>query len=174
MDCGLPHTSIHLFLFHRWKLEHSRNFGFHSHLWHPSFNSWWATSPSCRDCRTYNYYVYLSVQFFQRKERYRERALLRLGRMVSYQSLNYTDVRGFSMAQYWLLFYRVCVWTALLLFLLAIFNASRLINRFTRIAGELFGMLISVLFIQEAIKVCLGRKEIYFLMTQVVVRYTGR
>ncbi|XP_022153670.1 boron transporter 4 [Momordica charantia] len=46
----------------------------------------------------------------------------------------------------------VCVWTALLLFLLAIFNASRLINRFTRIAGELFGMLISVLFIQEAIK----------------------
>ncbi|XP_038878227.1 boron transporter 4-like [Benincasa hispida] len=46
----------------------------------------------------------------------------------------------------------VCVWTALLLFLLAIFNASTLINKFTRIAGELFGMLISVLFIQEAIK----------------------
>ncbi|KAF4372410.1 boron transporter 4 [Cannabis sativa] len=46
----------------------------------------------------------------------------------------------------------VCVWTALLLFLLAIFNACTIINRFTRIAGELFGMLISVLFIQEAIK----------------------
>ncbi|KAH7547356.1 boron transporter 4 [Ziziphus jujuba] len=46
----------------------------------------------------------------------------------------------------------VCVWTALLLFLLAIFNACAVINRFTRIAGELFGMLISVLFIQEAIK----------------------
>ncbi|OMO54251.1 Bicarbonate transporter, eukaryotic [Corchorus capsularis] len=46
----------------------------------------------------------------------------------------------------------VCVWTALMLFLLAIFNACAIINRFTRIAGELFGMLITVLFIQEAIK----------------------
>lgn len=48
---------------------------------------------------------------------------------------------------------RVCTWTALLLFLLAIFNACVIINRFTRIAGETFGMLIAVLFIQEAIKV---------------------
>ncbi|XP_052175899.1 boron transporter 4-like isoform X2 [Diospyros lotus] len=46
----------------------------------------------------------------------------------------------------------VCVWTALMLFLLAIFNACSVINRFTRIAGELFGMLIAVLFIQEAVK----------------------
>ncbi|GMH15936.1 hypothetical protein Nepgr_017777 [Nepenthes gracilis] len=46
----------------------------------------------------------------------------------------------------------VCVWTALLLFLLTVFNACTIINRFTRVAGELFGMLISVLFIQEAIK----------------------
>ncbi|KAL3633453.1 Boron transporter 4 [Castilleja foliolosa] len=46
----------------------------------------------------------------------------------------------------------VCVWTALMLFLLAIFNACTIITRFTRVAGELFGMLISVLFIQEAIK----------------------
>lgn len=46
----------------------------------------------------------------------------------------------------------VCVWTALLLLLLAIFNACTIINRFTRIAGELFGMLIAVLFIQEAVK----------------------
>ncbi|KAF3450831.1 hypothetical protein FNV43_RR06920 [Rhamnella rubrinervis] len=46
----------------------------------------------------------------------------------------------------------VCVWTSLLLFLLGIFNACAIINRFTRIAGELFGMLIAVLFIQEAIK----------------------
>ncbi|KAL5575635.1 hypothetical protein UlMin_017334 [Ulmus minor] len=46
----------------------------------------------------------------------------------------------------------VCVWTALLLFVLAIFNACTIINRFTRIAGELFGMLIAVLFIQESIK----------------------
>ncbi|XP_002514365.3 probable boron transporter 7 [Ricinus communis] len=46
----------------------------------------------------------------------------------------------------------VCVWTSLLLFLLAILNAGNIITKFTRIAGELFGMLITVLFIQEAIK----------------------
>ncbi|KAK3219577.1 hypothetical protein Dsin_013547 [Dipteronia sinensis] len=54
----------------------------------------------------------------------------------------------------------VCVWTSLLLFLLAIFNASDVINRFTRIAGELFGMLIAVLFIQEAIKGIVSEFEI--------------
>ncbi|KAM0004939.1 putative bicarbonate transporter [Helianthus debilis subsp. tardiflorus] len=46
----------------------------------------------------------------------------------------------------------VCTWTAVFLFLLAIFNACVIINRFTRIAGETFGMLIAALFIQEAIK----------------------
>ncbi|KAL5706925.1 Boron transporter 4 [Ranunculus cassubicifolius] len=45
-----------------------------------------------------------------------------------------------------------CIWTALLLFLLVIFNACTIITRFTRIAGEIFGMLINVLLIQEAIK----------------------
>lgn len=42
-----------------------------------------------------------------------------------------------------------------MLILLAIFNACNIITRFTRIAGELFGMLITVLFFQEAIKVLL-------------------
>nr|XP_019706944.2 boron transporter 4 [Elaeis guineensis]XP_029121176.1 boron transporter 4 [Elaeis guineensis]XP_029121177.1 boron transporter 4 [Elaeis guineensis] len=46
----------------------------------------------------------------------------------------------------------VCIWTACILILLAVFNASAVIIRFTRIADELFGMLISVLFIQQAIK----------------------
>ncbi|KAL4302555.1 hypothetical protein GQ457_10G016290 [Hibiscus cannabinus] len=46
----------------------------------------------------------------------------------------------------------VCLWTAAMLVFLAIFNAAAIINRFTRIAGELFGMLITVLFLQEAIK----------------------
>ncbi|KAL9662637.1 hypothetical protein QQ045_027470 [Rhodiola kirilowii] len=46
----------------------------------------------------------------------------------------------------------VCVWTALFLFLLAIFNACTIISKFTRVAGELFGMLIAVLFIQETVK----------------------
>ncbi|KAE8655491.1 putative boron transporter 6 [Hibiscus syriacus] len=54
----------------------------------------------------------------------------------------------------------VCVWIALLLFLLATFNACMIINRFTRVAGELFGMLISVLFIQEAIKGLLSEFQV--------------
>ncbi|XP_027901927.1 probable boron transporter 7 isoform X1 [Vigna unguiculata] len=46
----------------------------------------------------------------------------------------------------------VCVWTGIFLVVLAVFNACSIISRFTRIAGELFGMLITVLFFQEAIK----------------------
>lgn len=46
----------------------------------------------------------------------------------------------------------VCVWTALLLFLLSILGACSIINRFTRIAGELFGLLIAMLFMQQAIR----------------------
>jgi len=40
----------------------------------------------------------------------------------------------------------------LLLFLLAVLGACSIINRFTRIAGELFGLLIAMLFMQQAIK----------------------
>ncbi|KAI3504591.1 hypothetical protein L1887_26194 [Cichorium endivia] len=46
----------------------------------------------------------------------------------------------------------VCVWTAFLLVLLSILGACSIINRFTRIAGELFGLLIAMLFMQQAIK----------------------
>uniref|UniRef100_A0ACD5Y9B9 Uncharacterized protein n=1 Tax=Avena sativa TaxID=4498 RepID=A0ACD5Y9B9_AVESA len=46
----------------------------------------------------------------------------------------------------------VCVWTAILLFLMAVLGACSIINRFTRIAGELFGLLIAMLFMQQAIK----------------------
>ncbi|KAF3328777.1 boron transporter 4-like isoform X3 [Carex littledalei] len=56
----------------------------------------------------------------------------------------------------------VCIWTALMLFLLSILNASSIISRFTRIAGELFGMLITVLFYEQAInefKVPKGQDE---------------
>lgn len=49
---------------------------------------------------------------------------------------------------------RVWIWAASMLILLAVFNASNIINKFTRIAEELFGMLITVLFIQQSIKVC--------------------
>lgn len=46
----------------------------------------------------------------------------------------------------------VCVWTALLLVLLSVLGACSIINRFTRVAGELFGLLIAMLFMQQAIK----------------------
>nr|XP_023900736.1 probable boron transporter 2 [Quercus suber] len=46
----------------------------------------------------------------------------------------------------------VCVWTSFLLILLAILGACSIINRFTRVAGELFGLLIAMLFMQQAIK----------------------
>ncbi|KAJ8753619.1 hypothetical protein K2173_022860 [Erythroxylum novogranatense] len=46
----------------------------------------------------------------------------------------------------------VCVWTAFLLFLLSILGACSIINRFTRVAGELFGLLIAMLFMQQAIR----------------------
>ncbi|KHN44685.1 Putative boron transporter 2 [Glycine soja] len=46
----------------------------------------------------------------------------------------------------------VCMWTAILLFLLAILGACSIINRFTRLAGELFGLLIAMLFMQEAVR----------------------
>ncbi|GJY74352.1 probable boron transporter 2 [Tanacetum coccineum] len=51
----------------------------------------------------------------------------------------------------------VCVWTAALLFLLAILGACSIINRFTRVAGELFGLLIAMLFMQQAIRVRTSR-----------------
>ncbi|CAI9265303.1 unnamed protein product [Lactuca saligna] len=46
----------------------------------------------------------------------------------------------------------VCVWTVVMLCVLPILDAYTLITRFTRVGGELFGMLISVFFMQEAIK----------------------
>ncbi|KAH9622276.1 hypothetical protein KSS87_001376 [Heliosperma pusillum] len=46
----------------------------------------------------------------------------------------------------------VCVWTSALLFIMAILGACSIINRFTRLAGELFGLLIAMLFMQQAIK----------------------
>ncbi|KAF7836884.1 putative boron transporter 2 isoform X1 [Senna tora] len=46
----------------------------------------------------------------------------------------------------------VCMWTSILLFLMAILGACSIINRFTRLAGELFGLLIAMLFMQQAIK----------------------
>ncbi|KAJ4953879.1 hypothetical protein NE237_030711 [Protea cynaroides] len=65
----------------------------------------------------------------------------------------------------------VCVWTALLLIILAIFNVCDLITRFTRVAGELFGMLITVLFIQEAIKGVMSEFQIPKDGNPIAVKY---
>ena len=43
-----------------------------------------------------------------------------------------------------------------MLFCLAILNACDYTDRFTRLSGELFGMLIAVLFMQQAVKGVLG------------------
>lgn len=53
------------------------------------------------------------------------------------------------------------MWTSFLLFLLAVLGACSIINRFTRVAGELFGLLIAMLFMQQAIKVS---SKIYFIL----------
>ncbi|KAL2610878.1 hypothetical protein R1flu_022570 [Riccia fluitans] len=54
----------------------------------------------------------------------------------------------------------VCVWASAALMLLAIFGACSLINRFTRVAGELFGLLIAILFIEQAVKGAVGEFRI--------------
>ncbi|KAG2499799.1 hypothetical protein HYH03_002095 [Edaphochlamys debaryana] len=46
----------------------------------------------------------------------------------------------------------VCVWTAAMVLLLGLLNACRCVSVFTRFSGELFGALIGLLFLQEAIK----------------------
>ncbi len=46
----------------------------------------------------------------------------------------------------------VCAWTAVMVALLALLGACRGITMFTRMAGEVFGMLIAVLFLQQGIK----------------------
>jgi boron transporter len=46
----------------------------------------------------------------------------------------------------------VCVWTGVLVMMLAVTNACLYISKFTRYAGEAFGLLIAMLFLQQAIK----------------------
>ena len=49
----------------------------------------------------------------------------------------------------------VNVWAALFIFILAMAGACKFIDKFTRFSGDLFGMLIAVLFLQQAIKASL-------------------
>jgi hypothetical protein len=45
-----------------------------------------------------------------------------------------------------------CIWAALFIAALALAGTCQLIGYFTRFSGELFGMLIAILFMQEAVK----------------------
>jgi len=45
-----------------------------------------------------------------------------------------------------------CVWTSFFILTLSAFNLCGYINKFTRYSGELFGMLIAILFFQQAVK----------------------
>ncbi|QDZ22600.1 bicarbonate transporter [Chloropicon primus] len=46
----------------------------------------------------------------------------------------------------------VCVWASITLFILALGNAANFIEKFTRFSGEIFGLIIAVLFLQQSIK----------------------
>ena len=46
----------------------------------------------------------------------------------------------------------VCIWTACMLLAITALGACQYVHRFTRYCGELFGMLIAVLFLQECIR----------------------
>ncbi|KAE8691344.1 Detected protein of confused Function [Hibiscus syriacus] len=111
----------------QWLSEHGRNVGFDGYFRDHSLHYQWAAYVDSRCCRANHYNVHLPVRFS------RERPELGKELYLAWTS--------------W-----VCIWTAMMLVLLAVFNVATIINRFTRIAGELFGMLITVLFLQEAIR----------------------
>lgn len=46
----------------------------------------------------------------------------------------------------------VCVWAGIFVFLMAVFNACNFISKFTRFSGEIFALIIAILFLQQAIK----------------------
>ena len=58
----------------------------------------------------------------------------------------------------------VLVWAALMILLLAVTGTCVYINRFTRFSGELFGGLIAVLFLQQAVKV--SQAEILLILVR--------
>nr|KAJ0194395.1 hypothetical protein LSAT_V11C800419070 [Lactuca sativa] len=99
-------------------------------------NSWRKTIAYSRSCRANNVDVKVYVQVCKRSKGFRATPFSSLLRNVNEN--------------------RFCVWTAFLLILLFILGACLIINRFTRVAGELFGLLIAMLFMQQAIKVSIS------------------
>lgn len=57
--------------------------------------------------------------------------------------------------------------------MLAILGACSIINRFTRVAGELFGLLIAMLFMQQAIRVCITDSQFFVFSFVYHKLYTG-
>jgi len=140
---------------YRWYSHNSWNIGIDCDMWHHTFNSWRAAFIDCWSCRTNYYHVHLSLQLCQKSASSGWEAIFGVGWMVMTEIEHIWTRVSFQINRTWyvLSVCRVCIWTAIMLFLLAMFNASNVISRFTRVAGELFGMLITVLFLQEAIKV---------------------
>ena len=46
----------------------------------------------------------------------------------------------------------VCVWASIFLLIMAVGNACNFIEKFTRFSGEIFGLIIAILFLQQSIK----------------------
>lgn len=153
---------LQILIVFRWKIEHRGNISLNCAVWNYPLNLWGTAFVDFRSGRTNCYNVHLLVQFLPRPARVRRRSLFSLGWMVSelvFQILApFFPCLGGNFGLCLLSLYvcrRVCIWTGFFLILLAIFNACTVITKFTRVAGELFGMLIAVLFFQEAIKVLL-------------------
>lgn len=153
----------------RWCSDSSSDIGIHCTLWHNPLLSWRAASADPRCGRADGAHVHIHVQLCQGQAWSWKEAVPRMDRLVGHPSRSASDYWSkigpcyachVSFGLIWFFcvcvsdcLCRVCVWTAILLFLLAILGACSIINRFTRIAGELFGLLIAMLFMQQAIKV---------------------
>lgn len=128
-------------------------------MWHHPLDHRWPTFADPGSCRAYCYHVHIHVQLCQGKIRSGSEPVPPVGSLVICSAIEKKKIFSF-LCQFFCLtlvllgkLCRVCVWTAALLFLMAILGACSIINRFTRVAGELFGLLIAMLFMQQAIKV---------------------
>lgn len=148
----------------RWSPHSSADVGIHCRVRHNPLHCGRAAPADPGSCRADGAHVHIHVQLRQGQARPRTESVPGLDRLVGHPCCAdrefYFRLVGYnygivSIGSFFGVMYvcRVCVWTAILLFLLAILGACSIINRFTRIAGELFGLLIAMLFMQQAIKV---------------------
>lgn len=134
----------------RWKFNCSANSCFNCTLWCDPFHFWCTATPYTRSSRAAVLMYTFMFNFTKDRGDLGPKLFLALTAWklcAALQSLSVSTIKLSDMV-----IFRVCVWTAFLLFLLAISGACSIINRFTRLAGELFGLLIAMLFMQQAIR----------------------